>query len=132
MVTTSYRSVTLVDNLMPGERLDRLVATRILRWEMQTLAPGRMSTLGWSEWVDARGIVQSSGIDGGFHPSTDETAAHRLVKAWDGDFMLRKQNGMYIAVFYQPSEECQSTSGLSSIAICRAALKSSGIFSIPD
>jgi hypothetical protein len=126
VVTTTEQKLTSVDSLMPGNRLDTLVAIRYMRWRYMEIPSGKVSSIGWGEWIDSRGHTQASGNNGGFHPSTDDAAAGRVLDFWTGDLRVERRNGMWVTTFFQPSEEWESTSGVRQVSICRAALKTAG------
>ena len=135
MVVTTERRFIPVDNLLPGNRLDTLVAVSFMHWRYMSVPAGKVSAVEWGEWVDNRGHTQYAGGDGGFHPSTDDQSAMRIVDHWadsrQGDFRMQLTNGIWTVTFFRPSEEYIATSGNRQVTICRAALRSAGITQIP-
>lgn len=127
MVTTERSKSTLVDNLMPGNKMDVQVAVSCMHWRYMPIQAGKVSAVEWAEWIDLKGQTQAAGTNGGFHPSTNNQDADRILDNWQSDVIIKRQNGFWIATFFIPSEEFESVSGVRQVAICRAALKSAGI-----
>jgi hypothetical protein len=55
--------------------------------------------------------------------STNIAAAHEVLDAWEGDYEVRRQNGLFRVELFRPSEEFQEWAETFPLAVCRARLK---------
>lgn len=70
---------------------------------------------------------ESRPFDGVPAYSTDIAAAFLVLAQWEGDFELRRQNGIaWKCELFKPSREWEEWAETLPLAICRAALKAVG------
>jgi hypothetical protein len=55
--------------------------------------------------------------------SSDVAAAHQFVARLAGGVLVRRQNGVWLCTFFEPSREYEAWEETEPLAICKAALK---------
>lgn len=114
-----------------GPKLDALVATKVMGWIQSfgnwVTTDGKTSTGEYEDWRVEDSDCPDQGCEWpGFHPSTDITAAWKVVELVPGQFLLNKIHKGWAADFkwYDGKVShhgfCVATSA--PLAICRAAL----------
>jgi Phage ABA sandwich domain len=105
--------------------VDELMARMVMGWQLK---PGN-GPEGWAEWKDRKGNTQTAGVGGGFHPTTDDAAAFKVVDQFR-KWQFRLEYGVFLDTSWSATFTCgkpvlvaTASAPTRQLAICRAAYK---------